>query len=137
MILPTYKRLYTADFDKDSQKLIEQIQFPINGAFESLFNLAVNNINFRQNIACTVTSLSVTVDSNGIPTKTTSYPLTLNTAIDGTLVISAVCSTNSGIYPTATPFITGSKNQTNYYINHISGLPANTPFNLVIITFQN
>jgi len=137
MRLPNFKRLYKEDFNKDDQALVDNLSVPLNIGIETLYTLANRNINFRDNIACTVCTIQVTVDASGFPLKTTTYPLTLPTAVDGTQVISAISLTNTRVYTTSTPFITGSKNQNNFIIQHISGLPANVPFNLTIITYQN
>jgi len=137
MRLPSIKRLYTEDYPKEDQALVDGLSFPINSGFESLYALSNKQISFKDNIACTFSSIQVTVDSNGFPTKTTTYPLSLPSSVDGTLVISAICATNPNIYPSSTPFITGSKNQNSFIIQHISGLPANVPFNLNVITIQN
>lgn len=137
MKLPSYKRLIKDDYPKEDQPLVDSLSFSINSGFDSLFNLANKNISFKDNIANTFSIVQVTVDSSGIPTRTVSYPLSLTTSVDGTQVISAISATNSPIYATSTPFITGSKNQNNFIIQHVSGLPANVPFNLTIITYQN
>lgn len=137
MRIPSFKRLYKEDFEKDDQALVDNLSVPLNIGIETLYTLANRNINFRDNIACTVSTIQVTVDASGFPLKTTTYPLTLPTSVDGTQIISAISLTNIRVYTTSTPFITGSKNQNNFIIQHISGLPANVPFNLTIITYQN
>lgn len=138
MKLPTYKRIYTTDYEKEQQPLVDAISFPINSGFESLYDLSNNKISFVDNIASTVSNIQITVDAQGIPIKSTVYPLKLSTSVLGTFVVSAVnSSTISTIYPTSAPFITGVKNQNNFIIQHITGLPANVPFNLTVITIQN
>lgn len=137
MKLPGFKRLYKDDYPKQYQDLVDDLSVPLNIGIESLYTLGTNNTSFRDNIACTVSTITVTVDANGFPTKSTTFPLTLPTAVDGTTVISAVSATTSTVYPTSTPFITGSKKQNSYIIQQIAGLPANVPFNLTIITYQN
>ena len=140
MKLPAYKRIYTNDYSEQNKQLVDQLSFPINNGIESLYQLTNNSINLRDNAAATVTdNLVVTVDANGIPTSSVTYPLKLTTAVDGIQVISAVSNQASGapVYPTSGVFVTGTTNQGKMVVNHVAGLPANISFTLRLVTYQN
>lgn len=138
MRLPSYKRIMTNDFTSQFQSLVGKLSYSINSAFDSLFQLTQNQINFRDNIACTVASFTVTVDSNGNALQSISLALNVNTSIDGVSVINAVSnSTNTTVYPTGGLFVSWTRSQNNIVIQKVIGLPANTSFTLTIIVYQN
>ena len=67
MKLKSFRRIITQDFDKEYQKLIEQISSPINNAFNELYFTLNGRVSLQDNVYCTVKDLDITVDSNGNP----------------------------------------------------------------------
>lgn len=141
MQLPQYARLYSSDFPQADQKLVDQMSYTINNGFDSLFQLSQNGIGLADNVACTVATVTVTVDATGTPTSAASYTLnpavTITTLPLGTIVISASSTVSPPVYPTGGVFVTTSKNQNKLIITNVAGLPANVQFSLTLLTFQS
>lgn len=75
MKLKSFRRIITQDFEKQYQKLIEQISSPINNAFNELYFTLNGRVSLYDNLYCTVKDLDLTVNAAGIPTVTTSFTL--------------------------------------------------------------
>lgn len=90
----------------------------------------------RDNIACVVKDVTVSVDASGFPLVPTGIALgsLIQTAI-GASVILALNQTNSNVYATAQPFITFTQNGNTFEIDHIAGLPANNSFLLRVVVW--
>lgn len=126
-------RINKEDFDEDDQQLIDKLNNPINLNIEQLYEMGKNGITFEDNFSCTVRTFTVTLDSSGIPKSSVSVALSKkNTTVTGTLVINV----SGNAYPTAGVFVSGTKSGASYSVQHIAGLPANTPFSVTLIIFQ-
>ena len=135
MKFPTFKRIYKTDYPQEQQSLVEKISLTVNNGFEVLYNAMSRNVNLQDNIACTLKTITVKVDSSGIPTSTLSFKIDTIGQIKGTEVIRAENQTNSATYVTSHPFITYTQDNNTITVNHISGLPANNTFNLTVIAW--
>ena len=135
MRIPNLKRLYYTDFEQQYQKLVEQMSYTINTTFETIIQALNNNISIRDNLLASVKDITLSVDSTGKPTSPAAFSISNTNPIDGTLVIRAVPSSNTVVYPTGAPFITYSQNASTVTIVNITGLPANIPFTIRIVAF--
>jgi hypothetical protein len=135
MKLPSYNRLFFTDFPTQFKSLVEQLSNTINNSFDSIFSALGNNISLRDNLLCSVKDVNVRVNTNGIPTSTTSFSISNSNTIDGLIIIKAVNSTNSSIYPLAGIFISYTQKGNIITITNVTGLPINNTFNLRIVTF--
>lgn len=134
MKLPSYRRIITQDFKEEDRELVEQIGSNINDAFNSVYAVLQKRVSFADNIASTVRTIDITVDSTGKPTQATSFKLDVtNTSVLGVIVLSALNLTNSAVYPTAMPFISYTQNGDIIYINNITGLQARNQYRLVVL----
>jgi hypothetical protein len=123
MKLPSFKRLITQDFDKEYQKLIEQLGGTINDAFNQVFFALNKRLTFKDNISATVRDVQVQVDTEGTPLSNTTFGLDVkNTPVIGCMVIQATNLTNSAIYPEGSVFISFTQIDNNILINNIKGL---------------
>lgn len=134
-LLASFKRLYKQDFQPQYQSLIDQLSYYINTNEEQLFQTLNNNVNLANNIYCIVQNLTITVGSTGIPTSTVSFQNTLATSIIGTVVLNAVSTSGSNIYPTGGIFCSFTQNGTTVTINNITGLPSGQSFTLTLVAF--
>lgn len=135
MKLKSFRRLITQDYDKENQKLIEQISSPINNAFNELYFTLNGRVSLRDNLFCTVKDLDVTVDTNGVPVVTTSFTLDKQGAVIGCHIIAAIAQTNSSLFPTSAPFASFIQNGDSVIIPHISGLQAGQRYLVRIVAF--
>lgn len=133
MIFSFSKKIVKEDFNKKDQSIIDKLGFIINPAFQQLASILSRNITWEDNIACVVKTITVTVDSTGKPTTTTSFLVDLKTTCQNLFVTRATNQTVSTHYPTAAPFVSWSQNGNTITINNVSGLQANEKYQLRII----
>lgn len=133
MKLPALKRLIKEDFQQKDKELVGKIGQVMNPATENISLALNNNLTFSDNIACAVVTIPITVDANGIPTNPTSFPVSLNARANHIFVTRALNANNSGVYVTAAPFVDWVENGGQITVNHVTGLPANSTFNLTMI----
>lgn len=134
--LPNYKRIITSDFEKENQKMIEQLGRVINDGFNQVYFTLNGRVDLRNNVFCTVRDVDVTLDSNGIPVSRTTFNLNSTQSVIGCQVISAVNQTNSAVYPTGAPFISFTQLDGAILINHITGLQANNRYSLRVVAYN-
>lgn len=134
MRLPGYKRLNTKDYDKEDQKLIDLLSGTINDAFDSLFDALNNRLTFKDNFLSTISEFNVTVDTNGLPTSTTSFKLARsNQKVEGIIVLSAFNITSPNLYPPGAVFISFTANSDNVVINKITGLSEGNTYRIKVL----
>lgn len=136
MLLPTFKRLLSSDFQKEWQKLVDQLSLSLNNGISVLYTALNNNITIRDNIRGTVVDVLVRVDSTGKPTETTAFKLNSTAQVDILMVGLALNQTNSTIYPTSGVLITGVQSSNIYTIQNVTGLTPNDQWLLRVVAFQ-
>lgn len=134
--LTSYKRIVTNDYAKEEREFVAQIAGPINDSFNELYFATNGRLSVSENLYCTVRTIDVIVDANGIPTSPTSFSLTHQVGVLGIQVISAQNQTNTAIYPTGQPFISGIAISGGYLVNHVSGLQANNRYTIRLIAWH-
>ena len=142
MKLPSFKRLYESDFAEEYRDLIKTLASSFNNDMENVYLALSRRISVRDNVHCTVKTVTTAIDSNGLPIDAISFQLEREggtqavTKILGCQVFKVVNLTNDAVYPTGTPFITFSQNEQNITIEHIAGLPANNIFELTVVAYN-
>ena len=141
MKLQTFKRLVIDDFPTDSRTLINKLALYFNPDIEPLYNALQNGLNFKDNVDCTVKSLTVTVDAKGKPVGTAVIQLNIiNNTIPkatGAIVTEAVDTSNSSTYPSSGVFISFTQSQGVITITNITGLKAGDTWSLNITVFHS
>lgn len=137
MQLPSFKQLFTQDFPKEYQKLINQLSLSLNNGIQVLYNTLNKNVSLNDNISCIVKDVTIIVDSTGKPTTTSAFAIDKNVTVQGLEVILATNQTNSTHYPVSHPFISGSQNNTTYNISNISGLQAGETYILRVVAYYD
>lgn len=107
----------------------------INYAFDTVYNALNNNLTFTENINCTITDITVTVDSSGTPnTPNLKFKLnTYQTNVNGLIVLNCYEEKHPNNGPPSAVFINFTKNQNYIIINNIKGLTANTSYVIKIM----
>lgn len=136
MILPSFIRINKSDYSSDQQALVNQLANTLNVDIESLYNVLNGACNLANNIAGTLTSVTLTVDSNGNPTPSSSFNITANTTVIGIMVIKATNITSSTTYPTGAPFISYIQTGNTVKINNVTGLQANNQYTLQLFAWN-
>jgi hypothetical protein len=133
MKLPALRRLVKEDFEQQYKELVGKIGQVVNSATENI-SLALNkNLTFADNMSCSIVNITISVDSSGNPINSTSFPSNLSSKTNHLWITRAVCSTNPSTYVTGAPFVSWVDNNGQVTINNITGLPANTSFNITMI----
>jgi hypothetical protein len=152
-LLGTYRRIYKQDYSEENQKDIDTLSITVNDSFQSIYSALTNQITLKDNINCTLTTFTVTVDNNGSPTTKTNIKIAnYQSTVSGICVINASCNDGT-TNPTSGLFINysinnntvTSSNQTNagnqsanpltILVNKVIGLPANKLFTITAIIF--
>lgn len=136
MRLPSFKRLFTQDYDKDDQQLVDKLSVSLNSGIESLYEAINNNLSLKDNIKCTVKNVTLQVTGAGIPKIPTSFIQDIKGRIYGISVINAVNVTNPTSYLPSAPFITWSQNDTIVTIRHVTGLEQDFTYTLTLIAWN-
>lgn len=143
--LGSFRRIYKQDYEPQFQDMIETLSITVNDSFDSVFQALTNQITLADNINCTLTTFTATLNSDttplsGVTIKLNSYQKNVN----GIIVLNASC-TAQGIFPTSTPYIDYTINQTNppsktgvtppltLNVNRIIGLPVGRTFNITAL----
>lgn len=137
MKLPLYRRIFKSDYSEDDQTLVEKMSVSINNGFDTLFELSNKKISLKDNVDCTVKTLTLAVDANGIPTTPTAFSLDTTSRIGGISVYRVDNLTNTQIYPTGAPFVSFSQTDRGVTINHITGLQPNYQWQISVVAYGN
>lgn len=137
MKLPNLRRIYANDFAADYQDLITNLSNSLNINLEFLYQGFNKNVSLRDNIACTVKEITVTVDADGVPTNPIAFARDTNLPVIGAEVINAINLTNSTAYPTGQPFIAYTlNNDGRFVIRYISSLTAGNNYRLTVVIWN-
>lgn len=136
MVLPSLRRILASDFDPSNQALVNQLAFPINSAFDSIYLALNNNLTFKDNMLATIANVTVSVNASG--SINTPPIINLSTAqkgqnITGIIVLNA--TNTSGVLPTGGLFASFTNGTNQITITNIKGLPAGVPFVVTIAAF--
>lgn len=123
MRLPSFKRIFKQDFPEETYSWVDKMAFIVNNSFDVLYDLANHKISLEHNTLSVRKDIVLIVDNNGIPQGLNSVSLdNVVKTVRGTEIQLAENQTNSAIYPTSGPFVTGSQSGNTYVIKHITGL---------------
>lgn len=136
MKLPSFRRIFSTDFDDQYKGLLDKLSGTINTGIEALYDALNNKLTFKDNFAATIAEIVTTVDSNGTPTGSTSFKLSNTLKVEGILVISAVDTKNTTIYPPGAVFVSGVPSGNSFIINNIRGLTAGREYRLKLIALN-
>lgn len=136
MKLQSFRRLFTKDYKKDYQDLIESLSVSLNNGIESLYTALNNNVTLRDNMKASIKDVTVSVDASGKPVNATSFALDFSGQIDGVMVLSAFNQTNANIYPTTAPFISYTQSTDSIIINNITGLQPGNTYLIRVVAFN-
>lgn len=142
MKLPTFKTIRKEDYpdkiteDVSFKGIIERIGFSVNNSIQTLVELANNKISLQDNVLCVVKTITIQVDTNGIPLNQTLIALgfVVQKAI-GTQVINYVNNTDSNIKPTSGIQLGFTQIGSNVRIDHVAGLQAGYNYSLTVVVY--
>lgn len=136
MRMPSFRRIFSSDFDDQYKGLLDKLSGTINSGIEALYDALNNKLTFQDNFAATVAEFTVTVDSNGTPTGTSSFKLSNTQKVQGVFVIAAQDTSNTSLYPPGAVFVTGTPSSNSFIINNIRGLTAGREYRIKVIALN-
>jgi hypothetical protein len=134
-VINNFKRLNMADFDADSQELVQKLAISLNPMMDDLENVFNNNIDFS-NLSQQYSTFTTSVDSAGKPTRGTELSFNINKSLKGMVCIRAENLTDS-VAPTGQPFISFTLKDQVATVTSITGLPASKEWRLTVIMIGN
>jgi hypothetical protein len=134
MRLPNFKRIVSSDYDAQFKPIIERLGNSINIGIETINDALNGKLNFKDNVASTISTVGITVGADGIPVRPTSIKLTVGqTTVEGVMVINAYGTKNPNILPYAGVFVAFNKNEGSIDITNVKGLIADIPYTIKLI----
>jgi hypothetical protein len=140
--LPSFRRIYSGDFNSQYKGLLDQLSGTINTGIEALYQVLNNNVSFSDNIACTVATVNVTVDSKGNTVGNCTFKLSNTQPIIGVFPIMCKNNTNTSAAPVGGIFITytTSSNATtssnSVVVTNVTGLTAGNQYSITMIALN-
>lgn len=136
MKLPNFKRIFRQDYDEQYQSMIETLASSINIGFETLYSALNNNLSLKDNLYCSLVTLQVKTDANGIPVPATNFTIdSFLKTVSGLEVINALNLTNSAGYPIGGVFLSATQTQSGFVVNKVTGLVPGDLYQLKIIVW--
>lgn len=130
MRLPSFRRLFSTDYDQQYKDLLDGLSGTINSGIEVIYEALNNRLTFSENFAATIGEFNVKVDENGTPQGLTSFKLNNTLKVIGLFVIYATDNTSVGSYPPGAIFVSFTQKDQIMTINNVRGL---TPGNIYTI----
>lgn len=135
MLLPSFRRLFSQDYPKEYQKLIDTLSVSLNNGIEVLYQALTNQLTLRDNLKATVQDVTLTVDATGKPTQGGTFALSFDGNVDGVMVMNATNQVNSAVYPLAAVMVFGQQSNKTFIINNVVGLQPNTSYTIRVVAF--
>jgi hypothetical protein len=135
MKLGSFKRISKQDFDPEIQPTVEQLAFPINDGFTSIYDVFNKKVSLADNVACLVKDVLISVDSTGVPLENTTIALGVSDRVIGVEVLKLDNLTNVDSYPTGAPFVTWAQSKNSLIIKHVTGLISKNSYSLRIVAY--
>lgn len=133
MKLSSYRRIFKTDYDENYQPLVEKLAVSINAGFDVLYDALNGKLSFSDNIAATIATFSVSVNSEGVPQKTTQFKLSgTQTSVEGLLVLGVT----GEFLPSGGIFIDYTKNENFVKINNIKGLQTDKNYSIKVVALS-
>ncbi len=119
--IPDLRSIKSEDFDKEDQKLIDKLAFPINNFMQQVITVLKNGVDFT-NLNQQIITFTASVDAIGTPTTSVQFQNKLTTKVQGLVVIGAVNTSSVPRYPEAGIFMSFTANANLITITNIAGL---------------
>lgn len=136
MKLPSFRRLFTSDYDSQYKQLVETLSVSLNQGIQVVYEALNRQLSLRDNIKCTVKDVSFQVNALGNPVVTTSFITDVPGRIDGLTVVNAINQTNSSAYPTGGVFVSFTQADRVVTITNVTGLQPNNTYLLRLIAWN-
>jgi len=125
------KKIRVEDFKSEYQEMIGKLSYSITPFMDEVYSVLNNNIDYN-NLNRQLVVLTVKTDATGLIKEQHKIRTTVNGKVRGISVINAINLINPNTYPTSHPFCNFTINGDLLTILNISGLQANSEFQLTL-----
>lgn len=125
-------RIKTNDFPQDQKELADTLGGILNPFIDKLVIGFNKNFTVDDNLPFEFKELDISVDALGVPLKNNILTTNLKN-IKGYICINVIDINNTGLYPSATPFLSTEITGNTISIRNISGLPTGATYRLVLL----
>ncbi len=128
--LPSFRRLNRNDFELQYQQLIDQLGTSINNGFDVVYGALNGSLSFTDNFNSTLTTISITVNDQGVPKTKAQFKLK-----DGQNTLRGLIILNvTGADLVGAPYLVFQKGDENIItITKAFGLSSNKTYNITIL----
>jgi hypothetical protein len=132
MKIDLFRNIDKNRFGEDNVELMDKLGNILNDNFSKLNDALNNKLTISDNFKGLTKDIQVKVNASGTPTAGGKFQVSLQGQIGGMSVIRAICTDNNSTYPTSHPFISYTQTTNLVTINNITGLQADTLYDLRI-----
>jgi hypothetical protein len=125
-------RIKTNDFPEEQKQLADTLGGILNPFIDKLVIGFNKNFTVDDNLPFEFRTLDIAVDGTGLPLFNSIITTSLIN-LKGYICVNVLDINNTGVYPTATPFLSTEINAGKVSIRHISGLPSGATYRLVLM----
>ena len=125
-------RIKTNDFPEEQKELADTLGGILNPFIDKLVIGFNKNFTVDDNLPFEFKTVDIEVDGSGSPTKNGTLVTALKN-FKGYICVNVIDINNSGIYPTATPFLSIEVTGFSVAIRNIAGLPSGTTYRLILL----
>jgi len=129
-LMGNVRRIISDDYDSEDRELVDRLGEILNRFMDETVGVVNGNLDF-ENLNQEIKVFSMAVDSSGTPVGNDKFRIGLSRA-QGFTIISARNKVDSGVYPTSHPFISFTYNGQIIQVLNISGLQADTEYELTV-----
>ena len=123
------RRISEQNVPEESQTAVRTIGSSVNVFMEEVYLAVMGNLGPDSNLNMEFKTININVDSNGIPNDVVSFKSNIKGKIQGIQTIRAYDAV-----PTGCPFISFYESGGIVTLSHVTGLTADTDYQLVILT---
>ena len=125
-------RIKTNDFPEEQKQLADTLGGILNPFIDKLVIGFNKNFTVDDNLPFEFKTVDIQVDGTGTPTKNGNLVTGLKN-FKGYICINVLDINNTGVYPTATPFLSTEVVGFNVSIRNIAGLPSGNTYRLILL----
>lgn len=131
--IQSFSRIIVEDYDEKDRPLVTKLANSLNPFCEAIVDALTKRLTITDNFDMSKKTVTLSVDSAGVPTTKTSLKSELSSQCVGITVLRAVNTTTPTHLATGTPFVTFTDNDRLLSIVNITNLVPNDKYTLTLI----
>jgi hypothetical protein len=124
-------KIRAENFKEEDRDVASKIGAIYNLFADELYSLLNKGLGY-DNLNRQIVTINVVIDASSKIVNPPAVKLNLIGGVKGIVCIGAICTSNNLLYPTSTPFISGTVNNNTLIIQNVTGLQANSQYSLTL-----